>query len=170
MSILDEQSDLEAIVHYFKQQPDIDPNKIMLIGESQGGFVSALVADNIPQDINAAVLVFPALCIPENWKERYPKLTDIPEVTNLWNVPMGRRFFEEIHDMSIFKKMKRFKKPVLIIQGDADPVVSMEDSKRAVKTYKNATLYVIPGAGHGFKPEEQKQSLQQIKELIEKLK
>ena len=170
MSILDERNDLETIVHYFKQQPDIDPNKIMLIGESQGGFVSALVADNIPQDINAAVLVFPALCIPENWRERYPKLTDIPEVTNLWNVPMGRRFFEEIHDMSIFKKMKRFKKPVLIIQGDADPVVSMEDSKRAVKTYKNASLYVIPGAGHGFKPEEQKQSLQQIKELIEKLK
>ena len=170
MSILDEQSDLEAVVRYFKQQPDIDPNKIMLIGESQGGFVSALVADIIPQDINAAVLVFPALCIPENWRERYPKLSDIPEVTNLWNVPMGRRFFEEIHDMSIFKKMKRFKKPVLIIQGDADPVVSMEDSKRAVKTYKNASLYVIPGAGHGFKPEEQKQSLQKIKELIEKLK
>lgn len=170
MSILDEQSDLEAIVRYFKQQPDVDPSKIMLIGESQGGFVSALVADKIPQDINAAVLVFPALCIPDNWRERYPKLTDIPEVTKLWNVSMGRRFFEEIHDMNVFKKMKKFKKPVLIIQGDADPVVSMNDSKRAVKTYKNASLYVIPGASHGFKPEEQKRSLLQIKKLIEKLK
>lgn len=83
---------------------------------------------------------------------------------------MGRRFFEEIHDMNAFRKMSKFKKPVLIIQGDTDPVVSMDDSKRAVKTYKNASLHIIPGAGHGFKPEEQKQSLQQIKQLIERLK
>ena len=170
MSVLDEQNDLEAVVHYFQQQPDVDSNKIMLIGESQGGFVSSLVTSHIPQDINAMVLVFPALCIPDNWRERYPRISDIPEITNLWKVPMGRRFFEEIHDMDAFKNMRKFKKPVLIIQGDADPVVSMDDSKRAARTYKNARLHIIPGAGHGFKPEEQKQSLQQIKKLIENLK
>lgn len=170
MSILDEQSDLEAVVHYFQRQPDIDPDKIMLIGESQGGFVSTLVASHIPQDIDAMVLVFPALCIPDNWRARYPTLSDIPEVTNLWNVPMGRRFFEEIHDMNAFKNMGKFKKPVLIIQGDVDPVVSMDDSRRAARTYKNASLHIIPGAGHGFKPEEQRQSLQQIRQMIEKMK
>ena len=48
-------------------------------------------------------------------------------------------------------------------------MVRMEDSERAVKTYKNGRLHVIPGAGHGFKPEEQAQNLQQIKAFLESL-
>ena len=53
-------------------------------------------------------------------------------------------------------------RPVLIVQGDKDPVVSMKDSEHAVKIYKDARLHVIPGAGHGFKPKEFEESLQQI--------
>lgn len=159
MSILDEQSDLEAIVKYFKEQPDTDADNIVLIGESQGGLVSALTAASLKNDVAKLVLVFPALCIPDNWNKRYPKVSDIPETTCLWNVPIGRRFFMEIRDMDVFKLIKRFKKPVLIVQGDADNVVSMDDSRRAVKLYKSASLHVIPGAGHGFKPHEFEESM-----------
>lgn len=166
MSILDEQSDLEAIIRHFRQQPDVDAEKIVLIGESQGGFVSALTAAHIPQDIDKLILVFPALCIPENWNTRYPKVTDIPDTTYLWKVPLGRRFFMELRNIDVFKTIKKFPKPVLIIQGDADTVVSMADSRRAVKLYKDARLYVIPGAGHGFKPKEQQLSLEQIKTFL----
>lgn len=166
MSVLDEQSDLEAIVRHFRQQPDVDAQKIVLIGESQGGFVSAMTAAHIPQDIDKLVLVFPALCIPENWNTRYPKVTDIPDTTRLWRVPLGRRFFMELRDIDVFKTISKFRKPVLIVQGDADAVVSMEDSRRAVELYKDARLYVIPGAGHGFKPEEQQLSLEQIKAFL----
>lgn len=166
MSVLDEQSDLEAIVRHFRQQPDVDAGKIVLIGESQGGFVSAMTAAHIPQYINKLVLVFPALCIPENWNTRYPEVTDIPDTTRLWNVPLGRRFFMELRDIDVFKTIRKFRKPVLIVQGDADAVVSMEDSRRAARLYKDARLYVIPGAGHGFKPEEQQLSLGQIKAFL----
>lgn len=55
---------------------------------------------------------------------RYPKLEDIPDTTRLWNVPMGRRFFEEVRTIDPFKAMKKFRKPVLIIQGDADHVTT----------------------------------------------
>ena len=166
MSILDEQSDLRAIVNYFRSQPYVDPDRIMLIGESQGGLVSALTAAQMNKEVSELVLIYPALCIPENWNSRYPKLEDIPDTTRLWNVPMGRRFFEELHGMDAFRTMKKFQKPVLIIQGDADAVVSMEDSRRAVKTYKNARLHVIPGAGHGFKPKERQETIEQIKSFI----
>ena len=162
MSILDEQSDLEAIVRYFKQQPDVDASRIVLIGESQGGLVSALTAASMPKDISRTILIFPALCIPDNWTVRYPNLSDIPDTTRLWNVPMGRRFFTEVRDINVFKRIGKYKRPVLIVQGDKDPVVSMKDSERAVKIYKDARLHVIPGAGHGFKPKEFEESLQQI--------
>ena len=166
MSVLDEQGDLEAIVRHFKQQPDVDADNIVLIGESQGGFVSAMTAAHIQNDVSRLVLVFPALCIPDNWNKRYPRLEDIPDTTRLWNVPMGRRFFEELRDIDVFKTIKKYKKPVLIIQGDADQVVSMDDSRRAVKNYKQARLHVIPGAGHGFKPKEQQEALEQIKSFM----
>ena len=162
MSILDEQSDLEAIVRYFKQQPDVDASRIVLIGESQGGLVSALTAASMPKDISRTILIFPALCIPDNWTVRYPNLSDIPDTTRLWNVPMGCRFFTEVRDINVFKRIGKYKRPVLIVQGDKDPVVSMKDSERAVEIYKDARLHVIPGAGHGFKPKEFEESLQQI--------
>ena len=116
----------------------MDPDGIVLIGESQGGFVTALSSAEIPDQVKAVVLVYPALCIPDNWKERYPTEADIPDTTYLWNVPLGRRFFLEIRDLDIFKAIRKYKGPVLIVQGDQDPVVRMEDSERAVKTYKNA--------------------------------
>lgn len=163
MSILDEQSDLCAIVNYFRRQPYVDPNRIMLIGESQGGLVSALTAAQMNKEVSELVLIYPALCIPDNWNTRYPKLEDIPDTTRLWGVPMGRRFFEEIRDMNPFRSMKKFRKPVLIIQGDADNVVSMDDSRHAANTYKNARLHIIPGAGHGFRPKERQEAIEQIR-------
>lgn len=166
MSILDEQRDLEAVVDYFKNRPDVDPSRIILIGESQGGLVSALAATNKPDDIDKLVLVFPALCIPDNWNARYPKVEEIPDTTQLWNIKMGKRFFTELRDMKVFKTIPKYKKPVLIVQGDADNVVLMTDSQKATKLYKNCKLHVIKGAGHGFKPEEFAESIEQITRFL----
>lgn len=167
MSILDEQSDLEAVIRHFKSQPDIDPKRIILLGESQGGLVSALTASACKKDVSKLILIFPAFCIPDNWNSRYPTIESIPDTTRLWNVPMGRRYFTELHDIDPFKSLHKFKKPVIIIQGDADPIVSMKDSQRAVDIYKNARLHVIPGAGHGFNPQEFKESVEQIRSFLQ---
>ena len=164
MSIFDEQSDLRAIVNYFRHQQGIDD--VVLIGESQGGLVSALTAAQMKKDISHLVLVFPALCIPDNWRDRYPRTEDIPEVTSLWGVKLGRRFFEEIRDMKPLELIGKYQGPVLIVQGDKDNVVSMEDSKRAQKLYRNAELHIIPGAGHGFKPKEFEQSIGYIRTFL----
>lgn len=163
MSILDEQSDLRAIVNYFRS---LGHKQIVLIGESQGGLVSALTAAQMKDDVSQLVLVFPALCIPQNWLARYPNLTDIPEVTELWGVRMGRRFFEEIHDMKPFSLIGKYRGPVLIVQGDQDNIVSMEDSKHAQQLYKDARLHVIPGAGHGFKPSEFQEEVEQLEKFL----
>ena len=161
MSIPDEQSDLQAIVSHFKQQA---PNQeIVLIGESQGGLISALTAATMKDDISRLILVFPALCIPDNWRDRYPQLSDIPEVTDLWGVKLGRRFFEEIHDMKPLDMIGAYEGPVLIVQGDQDRIVSMEDSEKAVDIYNDARLHVIAGAGHGFNPKEREELKDQIR-------
>lgn len=166
MSVLDQQSDLEAIIRYFKSQPDVDVDNIVLIGESQGGLVASLTAAHVAKDIRRLILVYPALCIPAQWNKRYPQLSEIPDTTRIWNVPLGRRFFTELRDMEVFSIIGKFKKPVLIIQGDADAIVSLEDSRRALKIYKDAHLHIIPGAGHGFKANELKELLLQIEGFL----
>lgn len=163
MSVVDEQHDLEAIIKYFRHRKDIDKKNIVIIGESQGGFVSAMTAAKLPKHISKVILAFPALCIPDNWNKRYPTLESIPDTTRLWNVPMGKRFFQELRDINVFKEIGKYKGPVLIVQGDEDKVVSMDDSKKAIGIYPNAKLHVIKGAGHGFKEQELQEYFQQMK-------
>ena len=166
MSVRDQQDDLLAIIRHFKNQPDIDASGIVLIGESQGGLVSALAAGKAPKDVSQLVLIYPALCIPDNWNARYPNLTDIPDTTRLWNVPLGRRFFTEVHGMNVYKEIKKYKKPVLIIHGDMDQIVPISYSQSALKVYKNAALKTIGNAGHGFKPYERLQAIGWIKDFL----
>jgi arabinogalactan endo-1,4-beta-galactosidase len=167
MSVVDEKNDLKAIIDYFRHQPYVDASRIVLIGESQGGLVTALTAAEMPKALSEIVLVYPALCIPDNWNAHYPKEEMIPDTTRMWNVPLGRRYFQEVRPMQVFKDIVKFKRPVLIVQGDKDPVVSMKDSERAAQLYSKARLHVIPGAGHGFKPDEFRQAMEQISVFLE---
>jgi len=166
MSVKDEVSDVESIIDYFKSLPDVDASRIVLIGESQGGLVSALTAASRAKEVSQLVLIYPALCIPDNWNERYPKVEDIPDTTRLWNVPLGRSFFMEIRDLNPYKNIKKYKRPVLIIHGDKDQVVPLSYSQRAVKTYKKAKLEVIKNARHGFNPTERALAIGWIKDFL----
>ena len=71
MSVSDEKEALKTIVKYFKKQKNVDKKNIVLIGESQGGLVSALAASELKKQISHLILIYPALCIPDNWNERY---------------------------------------------------------------------------------------------------
>jgi non-heme chloroperoxidase len=47
--------------------------------------------------------------------------------------------------------LKKINVPTLVVQGDADQIVPIDDSGRlSVKLVKNGTLKVIPGAPHGL--------------------
>ena len=93
MSVIDEQKALETIVRYFKSHSDVDKKNIVLLGSSQGGLIAALTAASLQKDISKLILEFPALCIPDNWNSRYPQVSDIPDTTKVWQVPIGRQFF-----------------------------------------------------------------------------
>ena len=166
MSISDEKNALKDIVAYFRKQKDVDRNNIVLIGESQGGLVSALAAAELKNKVSDLVLIYPALCIPDNWNSRYPNEEDIPEVSEIWGVKLGRKFMLDIRPMKPYETIGDYKGRVLIIHGTDDMVVPIDYSKRAAATYGNATLKIIDKAGHGFKPEERVLSNSYVKEFL----
>lgn len=166
MSVSDEKNALKEIVAYFQKQKDIDKTKIVLCGESQGGLVSALAASELKKLISNLVLIYPALCIPDNWNDRYPRVEDIPEVSEIWGVKLGKKFMMDIRTMKPFELIGNYKGRVLIVHGTDDKVVPLDYSKRAQQTYDNATLKIINKAGHGFKPAERVLSNEYVREFL----
>lgn len=166
MSVTDEKEALKTIVRFFQKQKNIDKRRIVLIGESQGGLVSALAASELKKQVSNLVLIYPALCIPDNWNGRYPRIEDIPEVSEIWGVKLGKKFMMDLRPMKPFETIGGYKGRVLIVHGTDDKVVPLDYSKRAVETYQNATLKIIDKAGHGFNPEERVQSNQYVKEFL----
>ena len=148
MTLFTEKEDLIAIVDEVNKWKQTE--KIFLFGGSQGGMVSAMTAEELEDDIDGLILLFPAFCIPDNWNERFPKLEDIPDSEELWGMTLGRIFFETIHGHSVKEMLGKYSKNVLIMHGIEDAVVSYEYAKWAESTYKNAKLEIFNNEGHGF--------------------
>ena len=60
MTVFTEVEDLRAVVATVRSQPYVNPSRIYLLGSSQGGLVSALLADECPEDFAGMVLFYPA--------------------------------------------------------------------------------------------------------------
>ena len=150
MSIFTEQADLEAVLGMIQEQPFVDSNNIFLMGTSMGGAVSAITAAANKEDIQGAILLYPAFVLVDNAKEQFSGVDEIPNTYHLMWMTVGRAFAEKLLDYDIYQAISAYDKDVLLIHGDADPIVPLIYSQKAVEAYASARLEVLPGAGHGF--------------------
>ena len=146
MTVLTEKDDLLTVFAYVRQMPEVKDEGIYLVGESQGGFVSAIVAAELKDNIASLILWYPAFIIPDDAKRRMQKDNK--------NEVFGQRISESYNEAAISIDVDEIQRaytgPVLIIHGDKDNIVPIEYSNRAIQNYKNAKLITIKGAGHGF--------------------
>ena len=149
MTLFTEKEDLSAVVDYAKSMKWFNGN-LFLLGGSQGGMVSAMVAEDRAEDIKGMVLLFPGFSIPDDWNARYPNDDAVPASIDWWGVKLGRNFVLTLRDLDIYEKMDEFTKPVLLMHGTKDDIVPLRYSERAAETYPNAELVTYTGAGHGF--------------------
>ncbi|MBR6571386.1 MAG: alpha/beta fold hydrolase [Clostridia bacterium] len=159
MTLFTERDDLLAMLDWMRLQPAIDPKRITLFGSSMGGLVTVLAAHERPADMERIALQFPALCIADNWRERFPCISDIPEVVDFWNLPLGRHFFTSMRELDAMSLLPDISQPVLIIHGDQDPTVPLVYSEKAERIMPHAMLQVFYGEGHGFTPEGERQAM-----------
>ncbi|MCR5594920.1 MAG: alpha/beta fold hydrolase [Lachnospiraceae bacterium] len=149
MTVYTEIEDLKCVIEGLKNIDCVDKNRIFLQGESMGGFVSAYVASDLPKQIKAMVLWYPAFVIPDDAKKRCEA-----DDHTVFGMQISREYDLAAKDIDIFDKIQGYRGPVLIIHGDRDDIVPISYSHRAVELYKNAELVTMKGAGHGYDGED----------------
>ncbi len=148
MTVLTEAEDLNAIIDHFRGDERF--SSIMLWGASQGGFVSAYVSAQRPEDVKAVVLEFPAIVLQDDAKARANPDGTFPETSNVMGITISHKYNEAAVSFDLYEHIRTYTGPVLILHGDKDPIVPLSYSERARDVYENAELIVYPGQGHGF--------------------
>lgn len=166
MTIFTEKEDLLTVYHYIKSLDFVDKDHIFLLGASQGGLVTALVAEELKDELPAIILYFPAFNIPDDWRNNYDSVEAIPETFDCMGMMLGREFAVSIRDFYVFDNIGGFEKDVLIFHGDYDGTVALKWSEQAVEHYKNAELIVFPGEGHGFSPSVGRTAMQTVVDFM----
>ena len=169
MSVLTEVRDLEAVIAYVQSLPHIG-QALLLMGCSQGGFVSALTAARHPGLADKLVLFYPALCIPDDaraGKMMFARFDprNIPEQFSCGPMKLGRCYAADVIGMDPFEEIKAYPGPVLIIHGTKDAIVNIDYSRKARAAYPNAELCVIEGGAHGFGRKHDAIAIAQLKQF-----
>lgn len=146
MTLTTEREDLNAAADFLLQEAGA--RRLLLFGGSQGGLVAALAAEE-RADVCAMMLLYPALCIPDDWRRAFPD-GKYPAEYPLWGMTLGRAYFADACALDVFSRIGAFTGPVRIVHGTADTVVPVACSRRAAAIYPNARLTLLPGEGHGF--------------------
>ncbi len=164
-SVLTEIEDVTAVYDALVSRADVDPSRILVMGASQGGIVSALFAAKYPSRVKALGLFFPAFNLPEYVRTGVETLFDnnldaIPEEglgTKLLGIDLGDinytfspKYIRDAYGIDAYGTIGNYKSTVNIIHGDEDIIVPIEYTHEALKVYSNAHLDVIHGQGHVF--------------------
>lgn len=154
-TLVTEKEDLSCVMDYAKSLDYIDSNRITLIGCSQGGLVSALLAAERENEIEKLVLCYPALSIPDDARKGSmlgAKFTsdNLPEKFKALYVKLGRAYIESALALEPWREICSFFKPVLILHGDKDGIVPFSYAETANEKYPNSSLVRIKGARHMF--------------------
>ena len=166
MSVFTEVDDLDVVVNILKNQNFVDKNNIFLLGQSQGGVVSTIEGPRLKEEIKGLILVFPAFVLFDDARELFKSVSDIPEVYNHRGTEVGKAYFEKSLDYDVYNDMKNYDGKVLIVHGTSDNVAPISYSRRATETFKDAKLKEIPGAGHGFRGDQQEEATKAIIDFV----
>lgn len=167
MSVFTEQADLEAVIAMIQELEYVDSENLFLMGTSQGGAVSAITGAAHKEEIRGMVLLYPAFVLAERANELFQSVEEIPDTYFFLWMEVGRAYFEPLIGYDIYEEIAAYDRDVLMIHGDADSIVPLNYSERALEVYPSSELKVISGGGHGFYGEDARQAIEYMLEYLE---
>lgn len=184
MSVLTEVEDLEAVIGYARRRPYVNPKKIVLMGCSQGGFVSAITASRLKNQISKLILFYPAFCIPDDaraGKMMFARFDPhhIPEFIQCGPMKLGKCYVGDVIGLDPYLEIKEFEGDILIVHGKKDRIVNIKYSKQAYSAYveetkrKNLTrrvlFYRIENGQHGFSKKHDAVAMIYLEHFLERV-
>ncbi len=159
---LDDLNDvLDWVENYFENNLHVDTNQICLVGHSRGGGIAILKASEEDKRITKLI----TLASVSDFGRRTATIGDLKEwkedgVKYVLNgrtkqqMPHFYQFYENFkaneERLHIESAIKRIEIPMLIIHGDADTSVSINEAKELHQWNQNSQLGIIKGADHVF--------------------
>lgn len=152
MSVQTEICDLESVLSAAENWSFADTDKIILMGISQGGTVSALTAVRHQDKTAGLILLNPAFNIFDMIHERFENRESIPEEFDIFNgwFHVSRQYAEDIWDTDPYQELSEYNGKVLLLHGEKDSVVDISYSVRAEQVLSNCEYHEIPDSDHEF--------------------
>lgn len=158
-----ELDDLEVVINHFKNQKEVDSNKIILLGHSRGGGISIIKASenkSISKLITVASVStldrFPKNEAFENWEKE--GVYFVENARTKQKMPHYFQFYQnfEINKerFDVEKACKILRIPSLYIHGSNDESVRQSHSENLHLWTKDSQLKIIENAGHTFGAKE----------------
>ena len=129
---------------------------LVLSGHSQGGLVAALVAGMEADRIHGLILRAPAFMIPRGARDgillgQHFNPEQIPdEMEVIKGLKLSGDYLRVAQMIHVEDAVARYNGPVLILHGDEDDTVPLEDSKVYSECYGCCQLEVLSGETHHF--------------------
>lgn len=158
-----ELDDLEVVINHFKNQKEVESNKITLLGHSRGGGISIIKASE-NQSISKLITVasvstldrFPKDEVFDNWKNE-----GVYFVENARTKQKMPHYFQFYQDFEIKKERLDVEKacniltiPSLFIHGSDDESVPLSHSENLNEWTKDSQFKVVENANHTFGAKE----------------
>jgi dipeptidyl aminopeptidase/acylaminoacyl peptidase len=152
--------DVAAAIRLVHQQGIGTPHRTVMMGGSAGGYVALRLVERFPELVAGAAVAYP-----------------VSDPTSLFE---ATHRFEAHYDHSLVGPNTRpvdpalVRRPILILHGDSDPVVPLDQSIRFADRMRAAggdiALHVYEGEGHGFRqPANQRDEFDRIGGFVHRL-
>ncbi len=140
-------ADLRAALAWLRDRPDIDSDRIVLVGHSVGAGAALFVAADdhaVAGVVSLASMASPVEFMTTQMTGRLPGPV-IPLVLRYIQHLIGHRFTE----FSPIDTISRSTAPVLLVHGTADAMVPVADVQRLhAQAPDRSTVLLLPGADH----------------------
>jgi dipeptidyl aminopeptidase/acylaminoacyl peptidase len=159
--------DVLAAADFVKQTGYVDPNKIVLMGGSYGGYLTMMGVTKTPDMWAAGVPIVPFV----NWFTEIQNEDPVLQQSDLATMGDLEKNKELYRDRSPIFFVDQIKAPLLLLAGGHDPRCPDEEAQQVVDAVKKrggkVELKVYENEGHGFaRVENQIDAYKRVSEFL----
>jgi len=148
----DSVKDIGALLDWIKTQPDLDADRVMVVGGSYGGYMTLAVSVHYADRIRCAIDVVGISNFVSFLERTEAYRQDLRRVEyGDERDPKMREFLTRISPLNNVQKIK---KPLMVVHGANDPRVPLYEAEQIVEAMKKQQtpvwMLVAKDEGHGF--------------------